>query len=153
MLYFKMKRAFILTILVCLTSCSEKLLEKPQNLIARDKMVEVLKDLAKVNAAKTTNAAILRDNNIDPMAYIFVKHGIDSIQFVESDKYYASLPIEYERIYREVESILEKEQAIFNEAKAVEDSLRLQKKEQKQERLKKQKTTDSLAQTSGNIKQ
>ena len=148
-----MKRAFILTILVCLTSCSEKLLEKPQNLIARDKMVEVLKDLAKVNAAKTTNAAILRDNNIDPMAYIFVKHGIDSIQFVESDKYYASLPIEYERIYREVESILEKEQAIFNEAKAVEDSLRLQKKEQKQERLKKQKTTDSLAQTSGNIKQ
>lgn len=144
-----MKKAFILTILVCLTSCSEKLLEKPENLIARDKMVEVLKDLAKVNAAKTTNAAILRDNNIDPMAYIFVKHSIDSIRFVESDKYYASLPIEYESIYRDVESILEKEQAILNEAKAVEDSLRLQKKE----RLKKQKTTDSLAQTSGNKKQ
>lgn len=144
-----MKKAFILTILVCLTSCSEKLLEKPENLIARDKMVEVLKDLAKVNAAKTTNAAILRDNKIDPMAYIFVKHSIDSIRFVESDKYYASLPIEYESIYRDVESILEKEQAILNEAKAVEDSLRLQKKE----RLKKQKTTDSLAQTSGNKKQ
>jgi len=148
-----MKKVFILTILVCLTSCSEKLLEKPENLIARDKMVEVLKDLAKVNAAKTTNAAILRDNDIDPMAYIFVKHSIDSMQFVESDKYYASLPVEYGRIYKDVESILEKEQAILNETKAAEDSLRLQKKEQKQERLKKQKTTDSLVQTSGNKKQ
>ena len=147
-----MKKVYILTILVWLASCSEKLLEKPENLIARDKMVEVLKDLAMVNAAKITNTTILRDNEIDPMPYIFEKHSIDSMQFVESDRYYASLPIQYESIYKEVESRLEKEQTTLTEAKAVEDSLNLQKREQKQqeERLKKQKTTDSLAQTSGN---
>lgn len=150
-----MKKVFLLTILICLTSCSEKLLKEPEDLIARDKMVDVLKDLAIVNAAKTTNTAILRDNDIDPIAFIFEKHSIDSMQFVESDKYYASLPIQYESIYKEVESRLEKEHTILNVAKAVEDSLKLQKREQKQklERLKKQKTTDSLAQTSGNKKQ
>lgn len=142
----------MLTILVCLVSCSEKLLEKPENLIARDKMVEVLKDLAIVNAAKTTNAEKLRDKDIDPMAYIFKKYGIDSIQFVESDKYYASLPIQYESIYKEVESRLDKEQQVLKDAKQLRDSLKLLETEKQRviDQVKRQKTTDSLGQTSGN---
>lgn len=149
-----MKKAFILAIFTWLTSCSEKLLEKPENLIARDKMVEVLKDLAIINAAKTTNSAKLREKNIDPMAYIFEKYSIDSVQFVESDKYYASLPVQYESIYKEVESRLDKEQQVLKDAKKLKDSLKLLETEQKQqmERVKRQKTTDSLAQTSGNKK-
>jgi len=150
-----MKKAFILTILICSASCIEKLLEKPENLIARDKMVEVLQDLAIINAAKTTNSAKLRDKNIDPMTYIFEKYGIDSVQFVESDKYYASLPITYEKIYKEVETGLEKEQQILNDAKKLKDSLtRLEaEKKQKMKRVKEQRATDSLARTSGNKKQ
>lgn len=115
-------------------------------------MVEVLKDLAIVNAAKTTNATILRDNNIEPMRHIFEKHGIDSTDFVESDRYYASLPVQYESIYKEVESKLEKEQEILKKAKEVKDSLNLLEMERKKEveRAKKENTTDSLAQISGN---
>jgi len=126
-------------------------MEKPENLIARDKMVTILKDLAVVNAAKTTNVGLMRENNVKPMDYIFKKHGIDSVQFVESDKYYASLPVQYESIYREVESRLEKEQNILKKAKEVRDSLKLLETERKREmdNAKKQKIKDSLAQTSG----
>jgi len=146
-----MKKYFLPAILVLLTCCSEKLMEKPENLIARDKMVTILKDLAVVNAAKTTNVGLMRENNVKPMDYIFKKHGIDSVQFVESDKYYASLPVQYESIYREVESRLEKEQNILKKAKEVRDSLKLLETERKREmdNAKKQKIKDSLAQTSG----
>lgn len=87
-------------------------------------MVEVLKDLAIVNAAKSTDVAVLQDNDIEPMAYIFEKHGIDSLQFVESDRYYASIPPDYEKIYKKVEEKLEKQAKVMEEAKEVNDSLR-----------------------------
>jgi phosphoribosylanthranilate isomerase len=103
--------------ILALAGCNENLLEKPDNLISEDKMVEVLKDLAIVNAAKTTNIAVLQDNDIEPMDYIYEKHGIDSVQFVESDRYYASLPKKYEQIYKKVESRLEKETKKIEEEK------------------------------------
>lgn len=118
-----MKTLYASIVIISLLSCNDSLLEKPDNLIPEHKMVEVLKDLALVNAAKSTNMAVLQDNGIEPMAYIFEKHDIDSLQFVESDRYYASLPPEYERIYKKVESKLEKETKILEKAKEAKDSL------------------------------
>ena len=117
-------------LLVTFTACNEQLLEKPENLIPQQKMVEVLMDLAIVNAAKTTNAALLEENDIAPMAYIFEKHDIDSLQFVESDRYYASLPKTYEAIYKQVESRLEKKTKAIEKAKEVNDSINRAKLEQ-----------------------
>lgn len=116
-------------------------MEKPENLIPKDKMVLILEDLAVLNAAKSTNVAILRNYEIEPMAYVFSKYGIDSVMFMESDLYYASLPAEYEAIYTEVEARLEKEKSRVEEEKKVNDSLRLKEREE-QRKLK--KTTDSL---------
>ena len=108
-------------VLVC---CTENLVEKPDNLIPEDKMVSVLMDLALVNAAKSTNISVLYNNDIEPMAYVFEKHDIDSLQFVESDNYYASLPKgEYERMYKEVDLKLERKLKAVEEAKEVRDSL------------------------------
>jgi len=114
----------LLLVFLLLGACREKLLDKPENLIPEATMVEVLQDLALVNAAKTTNLYVLQDNNIDPMTYIFEKHGIDSTQFVESDRYYASMPPKYEEIYQKVEANLEKEIEAVEAAKEVKDSLR-----------------------------
>ncbi len=118
-----MKKLYSIVLIIALLSCNDTLLEKPDSLIPEDKMVEILKDLAIVNAAKSTNVAVLHDNDIEPMAYIFEKHGIDSLQFVESDRYYASIPPQYEKIYKEVESKLEKQIKAMEEAKQVNDSL------------------------------
>ena len=121
---FKMKLYFLPLLLLSLFSCNEKLLEEPEDLIPEDKMVEILTDLAIVNAAKSTNVAVLQDQGIEPMDYIFEKYDIDSLQFVESDRYYASLPPEYEDIYKRVESRLEEQAKTLEQAKRVSDSLR-----------------------------
>ncbi|MDT7829188.1 DUF4296 domain-containing protein [Pricia sp. S334] len=120
----------LLLVLLSLLSCNENLLEKPDDLIPEDKMVSILTDLAIVNAAKSTNMAVLQDLDIEPMDYIFKKYDIDSLQFVESDRYYASLPPEYEEIYKRVESKLEEQAKTMEEAKRVNDSLRRMESEE-----------------------
>lgn len=111
-------------LIIALLACNENLVDKPDNLIPEDKMVAVLTDLAIVNAAKSTNIAVLHDNDIEPMQYVYEKHDIDSLQFVESDFYYASLPKgAYERIYKKVEARLEKKAKAVEEAKVLRDSL------------------------------
>ena len=107
-----------------MVSCGEKLMEKPDNLITKEDMIDILFDLAIMNAAKNTDITILRDNDIDPTEYVFAKHKIDSVQFVESDRYYASIPSEYEAIYLSVESTLEKEQKILEDAMKLNDSIK-----------------------------
>lgn len=99
-------------------------MEKPEKLITKEDMVNILSDLAIMNAAKSTDITILRDYDIDPTEYVFTKHGIDSVQFVESDRYYASIPSEYEAIYVSVELKLEKGRKIFEDAKKVSDSIK-----------------------------
>ena len=139
-----MKKLYSIVLIIALLSCNDTLLEKPDNLIPEDKMVEILKDLAIVNAAKSTNVAVLHENNIEPMTYIFEKHGIDSLQFVESDRYYASIPPEYEKIYKKVEAKLEMQTKAIEEAKKVNDSLLRLKLENKEGGTNLDEVKDSL---------
>ncbi len=134
----------LLTVVCTLISCNETLLKKPENLIPKDKMVQILQDLAIVNAAKTTNVQVLRENDVEPMDYIFNKYDIDSLQLVESDRYYASLPVEYEEIYKEIEANLEREGKALEEQKKINDSLRVAKEKLKREKAKAEKATDTL---------
>jgi len=141
-----LKNSFSFVFIIFFMSCNEQLMEKPEQLIPRDKMVSVLKDLALVNAAKTTNITRLRDKNLDPMVYVFEKYDIDSVQFVESDRYYASLPVEYEKIYKEVEAGIQKDIDVLKRAEAEQDSLERLDYEARQAERKAavQGTTDSL---------
>ncbi len=124
-----MKKQGILTVLMLLLfSCAEKLIEKPDNVIPQDKMVLILKDMAIINAAKGTNLGKLRDNGVDPTTYVFEKYEVDSAQFVDSDRYYASLPIVYESIYKEVEASLENQRVQLEAEKKEMDSLNMLKK-------------------------
>lgn len=134
------KNIIILVGLMVFFSCAQKLIEKPENLISKDKMVNIVKEMTVINAAKSTNSGILKEYSIDPTSYVFKKYDVDSTQFVESDRYYASLPQEYEAIYMEVESLLEKEKEQMEEAKKINDSLNLLKKG-----IIKSNTPDSLA--------
>ena len=144
-----MKKVIYIFILVLIASCAEKLMEKPNNLIPKDKMVSILNDLAILNAAKSTNVAILRNHNIDPMQYIFTKYEIDSLQFVESDRYYASIPEEHEKIYIAVEAKLTQEEERLSMAKRDRDSIKRVKNEAL--RLQNKALNDSLLKR-GNLK-
>lgn len=87
-------------------------------------MVDVLNDLSILSAAKTANNSKLDNSGIETMKFVFDKHGIDSAQFVVSDRYYASRPVEYESIYSKVEVLLEAEAKRRKEIKILKDSLK-----------------------------
>tara|TARA_R110000796_G_scaffold250788_4_gene380680 strand:+ start:34179 stop:34592 length:414 start_codon:yes stop_codon:yes gene_type:complete len=108
--------AFIFLLLL-VSSCVEKIIKEPENLISKDKMTAIFYDLAIVTAAKNTNNEILEKNNIEAMNYIYTKHGIDSLQFIESDLYYASIPLVYKEIYENVEKKLKAEMKVMEDAK------------------------------------
>jgi len=87
-------------------------------------MIDILNDVAILNAAQTTNGSKLEANGIESMKFIFKKHNIDSAQFVLSDRYYASRPVEYESIYSKVAQRLELEGKRLKDAKLLKDSLK-----------------------------
>ena len=131
-----MRPKIFLVLGVCmLLSCAEELIKKPDNLIAEDKMVSILKEMAIVNAAKGTNLGKLRDNGIEPTNFVFEKFEIDSAQFVDSNRYYASKPLLYETMYKKVESDLEDQRLKLEAEKKVRDSLNLLKKAAKKDVL------------------
>lgn len=121
-----MKRVLYLLIFLMLASaCNEKVIEKPEDLIAREKMIDILYDLALINAGKAIDPLALEKNQLEPMAYIYEKYQIDSSQFVRSDLYYAAIPEEYEAIYKSLEERLEAERLrIEEERQQVSDSTR-----------------------------
>ena len=121
-----MMRKFVWAFVVLWCSaCAEKVVEKPENLLSEEQMTDILYDLAVLQAAKSTNKAILKTNDIDAMRFIYNKHGIDSAQLASSDLYYASLPLTYQAIYENVEARLEMQAKILEKArKKKTDSLR-----------------------------
>lgn len=109
-----MRKIFLFLITIgTLHSCGEEVIEKPVNLISKDKMINILYDLAIINAAKSSGPKVMENMNFEPMEYIYNKYQIDSVQFVTSDLYYASLPLEYEDIYKKLENRIVKEKERF----------------------------------------
>lgn len=136
-----------LSIFLLLVSCGEKVIEPPENLISQEQMSSILYDLAILNSTNGTNPSILNNNSIDRMPFIFEKYKIDSIQFAQSDLYYASIPLQYQTIYEAVEARLESEvKTIEDEKKRKRDST-VNASKQRRDSLKtkiKLPTNDSL---------
>lgn len=142
-----MKQLLLLTIVLLLvSSCAEELIEKPDNLIPEDKMVLIIKEMAIVNAAKATNLSKLRENGVEPTDFIFKKFEIDSAQFVDSDRYYASKPLRYENMYKKVESDLEEQRLKLEAEKRVRDSLRVAEKTKENIDIKKKDSVSTKVQ-------
>lgn len=121
-----MKRIFCFFMgLFLLVSCAEEVVEKPENLIPKDKMATILLDLAILNATKSAAKNRFEDSGIEIMDFLYRKYGIDSVQFSQSDLYYASNPLEYQAIYEEVKSKLDVEKKDLEErSKRRSDSIR-----------------------------
>jgi len=134
--------SFVLFLAV-LVSCAEKVIEPPENLIPKEKMTNILYDLALLNAANSTNPNALKNNSVETMPYLFEKYSIDSVQFSQSDLYYASVPLEYESIYETIQSRLEKEINVYDDER---------QKKTEAAREKADKVRDSLKKLSKNTK-
>ncbi|MEN8788939.1 MAG: DUF4296 domain-containing protein [Flavobacteriaceae bacterium] len=133
-----MKFFIVMILAMAFFSCNEEVIEKPENLIPKEEMTEIYYDLAIIAAAKKINPIHLEKYEFETMHYIYKKYGIDSIQFVKSDIYYASIPMEYEAMYKTIEERLEEEKSVFDASKERQsDSLRKVANEQREKLRKK----------------
>jgi hypothetical protein len=101
------KRSVWLSLLLVFISCNTSV-DKPKNLIKKDKMIDILYDISLLEAIKSQNinGGISTKNAND---FLFKKYKIDSIQLEKSNKYYASDIEEYKIMYLEVKKRLEEE--------------------------------------------
>ena len=101
------KFIYIVLISFLLLNCtSNTILKKPDNLIPKDQMVDLLTDLfIAMNAQTTKNIDLKRNVNYFPL--VFEKYKIDSTQFKESNYYYTSKVDDYDDILNEVQVRLE----------------------------------------------
>ena len=106
-----MKLRLSLILVCCLAiGCNKNIRpEKPDSLIAKDQMTNILYDLYVINGAKNVNRALLEKEGFEPEQYVFRKYNIDSLQFAKSNNYYAFDPEEYREIVEEVRLRLEVE--------------------------------------------
>lgn len=111
-----MKKVILLvSCVLSFISCNSSA-EKPKNLIAKDKMIEILYDISLLEAVKTQNI----NGGINSKAgneYIYKKYKIDSVQLSQSNKYYASDLEEYKNMFEAVKEKLNKK-ALEVEAEA-----------------------------------
>jgi hypothetical protein len=95
--------AFLLAFVGCTTA-----IEKPKKLIEKDKMVDILYDIALLEAIKSQNV----NGGISSKKaneFLFKKYKIDSLQWEENNKYYASDIEEYKKMYEEVKKRIQEE--------------------------------------------
>ena len=120
-----MKKFALFFLLLCVISCAEKVMEKPDNLIPKEKMVLILYDLAIINAVNSSTTSRIGENKVETMDFLYRKYDMDSVQFSQSDLYYASIPLEYEEIYEKVDALLEeKKKMLEDENTRRNDSIR-----------------------------
>lgn len=102
---------------------SNTIIKKPDNLIPKNQMVDLLTDmLIAAGAENIKNINLERKVNYFPL--IFEKYGIDSTRFKESNYYYTSQIDEYEKIIQKVNDRLKAlKDKLDNEVK-LQDSLK-----------------------------
>ncbi|MCX2837138.1 DUF4296 domain-containing protein [Salinimicrobium sp. MT39] len=130
-----MRKVFtILGVFLMLVSCQEiNRTPKPDNLIAEDKMVEVLTELSLLHGARSYNKTLMEEKGVNAYPYLTKKYGIDSTQLAQSNEYYAQNYKQYEKIYERVKERLEALMAEYDSIREVEE-----------------KRKDSLRENSGN---
>ena len=79
-----------LTIIALFVSCKQEVINKPEQLIERDVMVDIMYDLSILEAMKYQNPTTLDTFKINPREYILKKYKIDSLQFAKNNVYYAA---------------------------------------------------------------
>ncbi len=101
-----MKKSIIIICCVfAIIGCNNSSVEKPNNLIGKEKMVDILYDITVLEAIKNQNVSGGISTKVGN-EYIYKKYKIDSVQFLKSNKYYAANIEEYKKMYEEVKARL-----------------------------------------------
>ena len=80
----------LLLIIILISNCQDvKKPGIPENLISKEKMVDILTDCYINNAARSINFVKIKDSKMKLDSMIYRKYNIDSVQFAQSNAYYS----------------------------------------------------------------
>jgi len=141
----------IFILLIVLAGCKKELVKEPKHLIEKEKMVNIMYDLSLLDAMKVENPALMDSFKNNSNQYIYKKYKIDSVQFAQSNIYYAADYKEYEKMFNKVKARVDKKKSetiSLIRAKAKKEML----KEKTKKKLKEKKVADSIKKAKQNLK-
>lgn len=145
------KILLFLVVLSMLFSCKKELVKTPNRIIEKDKMVDIMYDLALLEAIKIQNPSSLDSIKINSNDYIFKKYKIDSLQFAQNNIYYAADYKEYKKMFEKIKSRLDKNkisvEKLIKDNKKKEDVLKKEK-----QKLKIKREADSIKKVKRDLK-
>jgi hypothetical protein len=97
-----MKKLLFILISVLLLSCNDKPVSKPDNLLSKETMEDIIYELTILQAAETYKPQTLSDSNIKIKQYVYKKYNLDSTTYFQNYKYYASDIKVFKKMYRHV---------------------------------------------------
>ena len=103
-----MKKIIFFCLAILAIGCNNSVIEKPSNLIEKDKMVDILYDISLLETVKSQGIKS-RISQSEINQYILKKYKIDSLQLISSNKYYASDAEEYKRMFEKVKAKLDED--------------------------------------------
>lgn len=107
--------------------------ERPENLIPKDKMVDILMETYLLNAARSVDNKSIITKGIKMDSLIYRNFGVDSLQFAKSNAFYATDVNTYMSIFQEVETRLDvmrkKMDSLWERERDIKDSIRKKSKE------------------------
>ncbi len=107
-----MKKIIALLVVLVFLACKEEEVKKPNRLIEKEVMINIMYDLSIFDAIKYQSPAVLDSNHINPRKYIFKKYKIDSLQFAKSNIYYASDYESYKEMFEQITKRLDQNKAV-----------------------------------------
>jgi hypothetical protein len=90
-------------------------------------MLDIIFDISILQSADGANTYKLAEANIEIDQYLFDKYKIDSTTYSQNQRYYASDPKKYKKIYKKVIEKLEQEQIKNEELLKNADKVNVQK--------------------------
>ncbi|MEN2402169.1 DUF4296 domain-containing protein [Flavobacterium sp. MC2016-06] len=113
---------FIVIILVLFlsVSCKKELVKQPAKLIEKGKMIDIMYDLSLLEAMKYQTPLSLDSIESDPTKFVLKKYKIDSLQFAQNNKYYATDYDTYKDMFDEIGKRLAKNQRAADSIEKIE---------------------------------
>lgn len=151
-----MKNCIVIILVLFLSvSCKKELVKQPAKLIEKEKMVDIMYDLSLLDAMRYQNPLSLDSVDTNPVKFILQKYKVDSLQFSQSNMYYATDYETYKEMFDEVSKRLAVNQRATDSIVKIEEKKAAKEKKNKakdsikdnvKQPLKQQATIDSIKQ-------
>jgi hypothetical protein len=90
------------------------MLEPPERLITKEKFVDILYELTIYNGVKNNTAPAFTSSDLQIMPYLYSKYDFDSVQFFESNLYYASSGDQYVAMFDTIRARIERTEKLLD---------------------------------------